>query len=152
MISALTSDKPVYVALHANHPNEFTPEASKACKALVDAGIPMVSQSILLKDINDNIETLSTLMRCFIKNRIKPYYLHHCDLARGTEHFRTTISEGQELMKQLRGRFSGLCQPTYVLDIPGGFGKVPVGPDYIQEKDGVCYCIEDYKGNIHHYK
>src|SRR3990167_6317608 len=97
MISALKGDKPIYVVLHANHPNEFTPEAMRACAALIDAGIPMLSQTILLKNINDNIEVLSTLMRCFIKNRIKPYYLHHADLARGTHHFRTTLAEGQRL-------------------------------------------------------
>lgn len=155
MIAALKCDKPVYVVLHANHPNEFTPEASKACAALVDAGIPMLSQTLLLKDVNNTIETLSALMRCFIKNRIKPYYLHHADLARGTEHFRTSISEGQHLMTQLRGRFSGICQPTYVLDIPGGYGKAPIGPNYIQAKKNehaeLCYCVEDYRGNLHDY-
>lgn len=147
MIDALKCDKAVYVALHANHPNEFSPAALKACAMLVDAGIPMLSQTVLLKGLNDNIETLSALMRCFIKNRIKPYYLHHCDLARGTQHFRTTIAEGQRLMKELRGRFSGLCQPMYVLDIPGGFGKVPVGPSYVDEEGN----IEDYRGVIHQY-
>ena len=158
MIAALKCNKPVYVLLHTNHPKEFTPEAVKACAALVDAGIPMLSQTILLKDLNDDIETLSTLMRCFIKNRIKPYYLHHGDLARGTQHFRTTIEKGQQLMKQLRGRFSGICQPTYVLDIPGGHGKVPIGPNYIHPEnnhsileDEINYCVEDYRGCIHHY-
>ena len=155
MISALKGDKPIYVVLHANHPNEFTPEAMRACAALIDAGIPMLSQTILLKNINDNIEVLSTLMRCFIKNRIKPYYLHHADLARGTHHFRTTLAEGQRLMKQLRGRFSGICQPMYVLDIPGGYGKVPIGPPYIgaQEEgdDEARYWVEDYLGNFHQY-
>lgn len=148
MIDALKCHQPVYVVLHANHPNEFTPEASKACAALVDAGIPMLSQTVLLKNINDHIEVLSALMRCFIKHRIKPYYLHHGDLVRGTKHFRTTIEQGQQLMKQLRGRFSGICQPTYVLDIPGGYGKVPIGPIYFNEKDD---SVEDYRGNIHQY-
>ncbi|TAK72010.1 MAG: lysine-2,3-aminomutase-like protein [Gammaproteobacteria bacterium] len=154
MIAALKCDKPIYVVLHANHPNEFTPEASQACAALVDAGIPMLSQTVLLKDLNDNIETLSTLMRCFIKHRIKPYYLHHADLVRGTQHFRTSIETGQQLMKQLRGRFSGLCQPTYVLDIPGGFGKMPIGPCYLQageKANEIAYHIEDYHGDIHAY-
>lgn len=156
MVAALKSKKPVYVLLHANHPKEFTPEAVKACAALVDAGIPMLSQTILLKDLNADIETLSTLMRCFIKNRIKPYYLHHADYARGTQHFRTSIAEGQALMKQLRGRFSGICQPTYVLDIPDGFGKVPIGPGYLtpdqENQNGeMQYFVEDYCGNIHSY-
>ncbi|MHB1946701.1 MAG: lysine-2,3-aminomutase-like protein [Gammaproteobacteria bacterium] len=153
MIDALKCEKPVYVLLHANHPNEFSPAAKKACALLVDAGIPMLSQTILLKDLNDNIDVLSQLMRCFIKNRIKPYYLHHGDLARGTQHFRATIAKGQELMKQLRGRFSGLCQPTYVLDIPGGYGKTPIGPNYVEMGlDSLTdYQIEDYEGQIHNY-
>ncbi len=156
MIAALQCNKAVYVVLHANHPQEITPDAIRACAALIDAGIPMLSQTILLKNLNDTIETLSTLMRCFIKNRIKPYYLHHCDLARGTQHFRTTIAHGQQLMKQLRGRFSGLCQPTYVLDIPGGYGKVPIGLDYIRAENNnrdneLHYCVEDYRGHLHDY-
>lgn len=154
MVAALKCDKAVYVILHANHPKEFTPEASKACAALIDAGIPMLSQTVLLKDINDDIAVLSTLMRCFIKHRIKPYYLHQGDLVKGTQHFRTTIEVGQRLMKELRGRFSGLCQPTYVLDIPGGHGKVPIGPNYIEPVLGEAegnYVVQDYQGNTHQY-
>lgn len=147
----LSESKPVYVILHSNHATEFTLEAKQACAALIDAGIPMLSQTILLKGLNDNIEVLSELMRCFIKNRIKPYYLHHGDLARGTKHFRTTIEQGQQLMRQLRGRFSGMCQPTYVLDIPNGYGKAPIGPDYIN-KNADCYVVEDYQGMLHEYK
>jgi|SRR5579862_5864338 len=153
MIDALRCDKTIYVLLHANHSKELTPEAIRACSAIIDAGIPMLSQTTLLKDINDNIETLSKLMRCLVKNRIKPYYLHQTDLAKGTQHFRTSIEHGQQLIKQLRGRFSGLCQPTYVLDIPGGHGKVPIGPNYMtceaHAKDN--YQIEDYQGNLHDY-
>ena len=152
MINALSSSKPLYIILHANHPREFTPEAISACASIVNAGIPMLSQSVLLKDLNDNIETLSELMRCFIKNRIKPFYLHHADLARGTAHFRTTIAHGQNLVKQLRGRFSGLCQPTYVLDIPGGYGKIPIGPGYLKEAEVEGqYLLEDYLGQSHEY-
>jgi lysine 2,3-aminomutase len=153
MIAALQLSKPVYVVLHANHPDEFTPEAVAACAALVDAGIPMLSQSTLLKDVNDNIDVLSKLMRCFIRNRIKPYYLHQGDLVRGSAHFRTTIEKGQMLMKQLRGRFSGICQPVYVLDIPGGYGKMPIGPNYLSKNCSAAdsYCIEDYQGEVHTY-
>ena len=150
MIQALKCGKPVYVVLHPNHPKEFTPDASQACAALVDAGIPMLSQTLLLKDVNDNIDVLSTLMRCFIRHRIKPYYLHHGDLARGTQHFRTTIETGRRLTQALRGRFSGICQPVYVLDIPGGFGKVPIGHGYISENEQ-GYIVEDYCGNLHEY-
>lgn len=154
MIAAIKCVKPVYVVLHANHPKEFTPEARSACAALIDAGIPMLSQTVLLKNINNDIHVLSELMRCFVKNRIKPYYLHQGDLAKGTQHFRTTIAEGQALMKQLRGRFSGICQPTYVLDIPGGHGKAPIGPNYIcpsHGANGVSYTVEDYLGHLHAY-
>jgi lysine 2,3-aminomutase len=133
--------KTTYAALHANHPRELTPAARAACARIIDAGIPMVSQSVLLRGVNDDVETLSALMRAFVECRIKPYYLHHGDLAPGTSHFRTTIEEGQALMRALRGRVSGLAQPTYVLDIPGGYGKVPVGPNYVGENE-----IEDING------
>ncbi|HSE76649.1 MAG TPA: lysine-2,3-aminomutase-like protein [Alphaproteobacteria bacterium] len=137
LLAALASDKAVYVALHANHPREFTPEARAACRRIVAAGIPMLGQSVLLKGVNDDPATLEALMRVFVANRIKPYYLHHADLAPGTGHFRTTIGEGQALMRDLRGRASGLCQPTYVLDIPGGHGKVPIGPAYLRPDGAV---------------
>jgi lysine 2,3-aminomutase len=143
LVAALRCDgKAVYVALHANHPREMTPEARAACARLIDAGLPMVSQTVLLKGVNDDVETLGALMRAFVETRIKPYYLHHGDLAPGTAHLRTTIAEGQAIMRALRGRWSGLCQPQYVLDIPGGHGKVPVGPGYLQggeveDPDGV---------------
>jgi lysine 2,3-aminomutase len=133
--------KTTYVALHANHPRELTPAARAACARIIDAGIPMVSQSVLLRGVNDDVETLSALMRAFVECRIKPYYLHHGDLAPGTSHFRTTIAEGQALMRALRGRVSGLAQPAYVLDIPGGYGKVPVGPNYVGEA-----VVEDING------
>jgi len=147
LIDALGADKAVYVVLHANHPREFTDAARAACRRLVAAGIPMLSQSVLLKGVNDDPATLEALMRCFVRNRIKPYYLHHGDLAPGTSHFRTTIAQGQALMRNLRGRVSGLCQPTYVLDIPGGHGKVPVGPCYLHP-DGT---VEDWRGVRHAY-
>jgi lysine 2,3-aminomutase len=132
LVAALrASGATTYVALHANHPRELTPAARAACARIVDAGIPMLSQTVLLRGVNDDVETLSTLMRAFVECRIKPYYLHHADLAPGTSHLRTSIEAGQELMRQMRGRVSGLCQPVYVLDIPGGAGKIPVGPNYI---------------------
>jgi lysine 2,3-aminomutase len=147
LVDALRADKAVYVVLHANHPRELTDAARAACRRLIDAGIPMLSQSVLLKGVNDDPETLESLLRAFVRNRIKPYYLHHADLAPGTSHFRTSIAEGQALMRSLRGRVSGLCQPTYVLDIPGGHGKVPVGPTYLRD-DGT---IEDPSGAAHEY-
>jgi lysine 2,3-aminomutase len=142
--------QPVYVALHANHPRELTKDVQQACAKFIDAGIPMLSQSVLLRGVNDDVEILAALMRNFIALRIKPYYLHHPDLARGTGHFRLSIEEGQALVRQLRGRLSGLCQPHYVLDIPGGYGKVPIGPSFVA-KAGDVWRTEDFSGEIHDY-
>jgi len=151
LIAALTaSGKTAYVALHANHPRELTPEARAACARLVDSGIAMVSQSVLLKGVNDDPETLAELMRAFVETRIKPYYLHHPDLAPGTSHFRLTLEEGRALVAGLRGRISGLCQPTYVLDIPGGHGKAVVARDMVHEKAG-SYTVSDFRGRDHTY-
>ena len=145
LVSALKRfGRAVFVALHANHPRELTPKAGAACARLVDAGIPMVSQSVLLRGVNDDAKTLEALMRAFVENRIKPYYLHHGDLAPGTGHLRTSLTEGQDLMRALRGRLSGLAQPTYVLDIPGGHGKVPVGPGYLADSDGGTRVTDPY--------
>jgi lysine 2,3-aminomutase len=138
--------KAVYVAVHANHAREFTPEAEAALARLADAGIALVSQSVLLRGVNDDAEALAELMRAFLANRVKPYYLHHPDMAPGTSHFRLSIAEGRTLMRQLRGRLSGLAQPTYVLDIPGGEGKVPVGPDYVGVGE-----VTDFRGGRHAY-
>jgi len=118
----------VYVAIHANHPREFTPAGRAALARLADAGIVLLSQSVLLKGVNDDADVLEALMRAFVVNRVNPYYLHHVDLAPGTAHFRTTIAEGRALMRALWGRLSGIAQPTYVVDLPGGHGKVPLGP------------------------
>jgi lysine 2,3-aminomutase len=152
LVRALRTEKATFVVLHANHPRELTQEARAACARLIDAGIPMLSQSVLLRGVNDDIETLGTLMRAFVACRIKPYYLHHADLAPGTSHLRTTITQGQDLMRGLRGRYSGLCQPTYVLDIPDGHGKAPIGPTYasVAAADGTML-IEDHNGGRHAY-
>jgi lysine 2,3-aminomutase len=152
LVRALRTDKASFVVLHANHPRELTEEARAACGRLIDAGIPMLSQSVLLRGVNDDVETLGALMRMLVECRIKPYYLHHADLAPGTAHLRTTIAEGQALMRGLRGRFSGLCQPTYVLDIPDGHGKSPIGPNYVSA-DGAeqTAMIEDFNGRRHAY-
>src|SRR5882762_3176436 len=156
-----------WVALHANHARELTGDVRAACARLIDAGIPMVSQSVLLCGVNDHAAVLEDLMRAFVECRIKPYYLHHGDLAPGTAHLRTTLAQGQELMRALRGRVSGLCQPEYVLDIPGGHGKAPVGPSYLLPQSSVGgeydaqqgreaqretrYRVTDYCGDVHLY-
>ena len=139
--------KAVYVALHANHPREMTAEVRAACAKFVDAGLPMISQTVLLKGVNDDPAVLGALMRAFVETRIKPYYLHQGDLAPGTGHLRTSVEEGRAVMREMRGRFSGLCQPTYVLDIPDGHGKVPIGPDYLARGGEV----EDPNGVSHPY-
>jgi lysine 2,3-aminomutase len=152
LIAALkASGKATYVALHANHPRELSAEARAACARLIDAGIVMVSQSVLLRGVNDDAEVLAELMRAFVETRIKPYYLHHPDLAPGTGHFRLSIEEGQALVASLRGRVSGLCQPTYVLDIPGGHGKAVISASAIEAAGGGCYTVSDFRGNEHAY-
>ncbi len=132
LITALKSRLATYVVIHINHADELTEAVKSALARLVDAGIPLLSQSVLLRGVNDSVETLTRLMRALVANRVKPYYLHQTDLAKGTGHFRIPLAEGQDLMRQMRGPVSGLCQPTYVLDIPGGHGKVPVGPNYVR--------------------
>ena len=168
MVAALkVAGATTWVALHANHARELSDRARAACARVIDAGIPMVSQSVLLRGVNDDAVTLEALMRAFVECRIKPYYLHHGDLAPGTAHLRTTLAHGQELMRALRGRGSGLCQPDYVLDIPGGYGKAPVGPNYLSQAnsffgtDSVSekgepvpesrYRVVDYCGDVHFY-
>jgi len=162
MVAALkVKGATTWVALHANHVRELTENARAACAAMVEAGIPMISQSVLLRGVNDDPATLEALMRRFVECRIKPYYLHHGDLAPGTSHLRTTLEKGQNLMRALRGRVSGLCQPDYVVDIPGGHGKVPAGPTYVsagnsfsQEREQASqarYRIVDYCGEVHLY-
>jgi lysine 2,3-aminomutase len=152
LIEALkASGKTVYVALHANHPRELTAEARAACARLVDAGIVMVSQSVLLKGVNDDPSVLAELMKAFVETRVKPYYLHHPDLAPGTSHFRLSIEEGQAIVAALRGRISGLCQPAYILDIPGGYGKAVIGENAIRKTGEGCYSVSDYNGGEHSY-
>jgi lysine 2,3-aminomutase len=142
--------KPTYVAVHVNHPRELTEAARAALARMADAGLPLLGQSVLLKGVNDTAETLEALMRALVEARVKPYYLHHGDLAPGTAHLRTDVATGQRLMRSLRGRVSGLCQPEYVLDIPGGYGKAPIGPSYTGScVDGLE--VEDFKGERHVY-
>lgn len=149
LVEALKSfGRTVYVAVHVNHPRELSGAARGACARLADAGIVLVSQSVLLRGVNDDVETLSALMRALVEARVKPYYLHHPDLAPGTGHFRLSIEEGQALVRALRGRLSGLCQPTYVLDIPGGHGKAPLGP---AAYDGASARVRDFRGRAHAY-
>lgn len=155
LTAALCShSKAVYVALHCNHPRELTGEARAALARLADAGIGLVSQSVLLAGVNDDVDTLEALMRALLAARVKPYYLHHGDLAPGTAHFRTTIAKGRALMRALRSRLSGLAMPTYVLDIPGGHGKVRIenGGVTSSTAEAGTYGIEDASGTRHVYR
>ncbi len=150
LVAALEAEKAVYVVLHANHPRELTDPVKRAVRRLVRAGVPVLSQSVLLRGVNDDAATLEALFRTLVAMRVKPYYLHHPDLARGTGHFRGDVADGQRLMRELRGRVSGLCQPTYVLDIPGGHGKVPIGPNWLH-RDDKGWVVEDPDGVAHRY-
>ncbi len=153
LVRALRIDgKATYVAIHVNHARELSAQARIAVARLADAGIPLLSQTVLIAGVNDSAQTLGDLMRALVECRIKPYYLHHGDLAPGTAHLRTGIAAGQELMRELHGRYSGLCQPTYVLDIPGGHGKSPVGPSYLEPRDdNGHYQVQDFNGRRHIY-
>ncbi|MDZ7905963.1 MAG: hypothetical protein U5N55_09495 [Cypionkella sp.] len=151
MLDALRARPTVYIGIHTNHVDELTPAARAALGRIADAGIAMVAQTVLLRGVNDDAATLEALFRALLTLRVLPYYLHHCDMARGAGHFRTTIAAGQAIMAQLRGRMSGMGVPTYVLDIPGGFGKVPIGPDYLTQGER-GYIVTDWQGQRHIYR
>ncbi len=138
----------VWVSVHVNHSRELSPAARQGLRRLAEAGLPLVSQTVLLKGVNDSAEVLEELFRALVRNRVRPYYLHHPDLARGTGHFRLSIAEGQEIMRRLRGRLTGIAQPTYVLDIPGGAGKVPLMPEFWDGERGE---VLDWQGRRHAY-
>ena len=146
----LALGKAVYVSLHANHARELTPSARAACRRLQARGIAMVSQSVLLRGVNDTPGTLGNLMRAFVETGVRPYYLHMLDRAPGTSHFRVPLAEARDLMRALRGHLSGLCQPTLVIDIPGGHGKVVVGADDPVIEDDTAVLI-DRHGRRHRY-
>lgn len=142
--------KTVWLAVHANHPRELTDEARAACARLSASGIHLISQTVLLKGINADVATLSALMRGFVETGIKPYYLHHGDLAPGTSHWRVSLREGKALIGELRGALSGLAQPTFVIDLPGGHGKVPIAP-LSCDIEGEGWRITDWQGYTHDY-
>ena len=152
LVAALRAEgATTYVVLHANHPRELTEHARAAIARIVDAGVPMLSQSVLLKGVNDHADTLEALMRGLVEARVKPYYLHHLDKAPGTSHFRCSIAEGQALTQDLQQRASGLAQPTYVLDIPGGHGKASLAAPAVRESDEGCH-VRDREGAWRLYK
>ena len=140
----------LYLSIHTNHADELTAPAQTAIAQLADAGVPLLAQTVLLKGVNDDPDTLARLFRALVRLRVRPYYLHHPDLAPGTARFRLSIEDGQAIFSALRGRISGLCQPTYVLDVPGGYGKAPIGPGYV-EAAGAALRVRDPFGGVHAY-
>lgn len=150
LVKALKAGRlPAWLVVHCNHPRELSAPALQALARLADAGIPLLSQTVLLKGVNDDAAVLAELMEALVTARIKPYYLHQCDLVPGAGHFRVPLPEGQALVAELRHRVSGLAMPTFVLDIPGGFGKVPAGPAYL-DPEGVI--VNDPQGGRHEYR
>jgi lysine 2,3-aminomutase len=142
---------PIWMNTHFNHPSELTPEAAEACRRLVEAGIPLGNQSVLLKGVNDRPETMEALCRGLVRMRVRPYYLFQCDLVRGVEHFRTPISRGIEIMEYMRGRVSGLAIPTFVVDAPHGGGKIPVLPTYIVSSSPTHTVLRNFEGMLVSY-
>jgi len=143
---------PLWMSLHFTHPDECCAETAKACALLADAGIPLGSQTVLLKGINDDAEVMKRLMHSLMRMRVKPYYLYQCDPISGSEHFRTPVAKGVELIRSLRGHTSGYAVPTYVIDAPGGGGKIPVSPDYVEGKDAAGnLSLTNYEGGAYQY-
>lgn len=152
LLNTLKRDKPIYMVVHINHAQELSDDVKSVLKKLGDAGCVLLSQSVLLKGVNDKAETLEALFRSLTALKVKPYQLHHPDLTPGTSHFRMSLKEGQRIVSKLQGRLSGHALPNYMLDIPGGFGKVPINASYVTALDNGDYLIEDPKGIQHHYK
>lgn len=151
LLSMLKKYQPVWINTHFNHPKELTPLALKACGEIVDAGIPLGNQSVLLRHINDNAETMKQLLLKLVKGRVRPYYLYQCDLSRGIGHFRTRVETGISIMKALTGNISGYALPKFVIDAPGGGGKIPVSYNYVQSIDDSQVVMRNYRGDIYVY-
>ena len=145
------SSKALYIVLHINHSDEITNQVKEKVKQIHNTGCTLLSQSVLLKDINDDASVLDKLFRELISINVKPYYLHHPDKAKGTKHFRLSLKQGMGIYQSLLGRLSGICQPSYMLDIPGGYGKIPINLSYVEEIGNGRYYIKDYQGNTHLY-
>lgn len=148
----LKKHHPLYMNLHFNHPDEVTPEAQKACEMLADAGIPLGSQTVLLRGVNDDPEVMKRLMLRLLRCRVKPYYIYQADLVEGTEHFRTSVEAGLEILRHLQGHISGMAVPKYVIDAPGGGGKVPVNPpDFVLDLNDKEVVIKNYENQVYSY-
>lgn len=151
LVNMLKKYHPFYMSIHFLHPDEITPEVAEACNRLADAGIPTFSQTVLLKGVNDDAAVMKELMLKLLKLRVRPYYIYQCDPVQGTTHFRTSVTKGLEIMEQLRGHITGYGVPTYVIDAPGGGGKVPVTPDYVLKREGGKTILRNFEGNEYVY-
>ncbi len=151
LVKILKKFHPLYMSLHFTHPNELTEESKKACSLLADAGIPLGSQTVLLKEINDNVPTMTALMHQLLMARVKPYYIYQCDPIIGSSHFRTSVKKGLEIIQGLRGHTSGYAIPHYVIDAPKGGGKIPLLPEYYLGKEGNEVLLKNYEGKIFSY-
>ncbi|MCJ7683974.1 MAG: KamA family radical SAM protein [Desulfobacteraceae bacterium] len=151
LVRILRQYHPLWMSLHFTHPDECTPEAYRACGMLADAGIPLGSQTVLLKDINDNVDTMRSLMHQLMQMRVKPYYLYQCDPITGSAHFRTPVAKGLEIIRSLRGFTSGYAVPTYVIDAPGGGGKIPLTPEYVAGREDGALLLRNYEKNLYRY-
>lgn len=151
LLNMLKKYQPIWINTHFNHPQELTPDSIKACAAIIDAGIPLGNQSVLLRGINDNTETMKELLLKLVKARIRPYYLYQCDLSQGLGHFRTNVDTGIEMLRSLTGTISGYAVPKFVIDAPHGGGKVPINPEYIITKDDKEIVIRNYLGISYTY-
>lgn len=151
LVRMLRKYHPIWVNTHFNHPGEITPESRAACERLVDAGIPVGNQAVLLRGINDSPLVMEKLLRNLVRMRVRPYYLFQCDLVRGVEHFRTPVSRGIEIMEYLRGRLSGLAIPTFVVDAPHGGGKIPVLPNYVISTSPTHTVLRNFEGMVVNY-
>jgi len=151
LLTMLKKYHPIWINTHFNHPNEIAPESERACTAIVDAGIPLGNQSVLLKGINDTPEVMKELLLKLVHMRVRPYYLYQCDLSRGISHFRTDVDTGINIMHELTGFISGYAVPKYVIDAPHGGGKIPICYNYVREKNETEIIMENYKGDIYRY-
>jgi lysine 2,3-aminomutase len=151
LLAMLKRYQPIWINTHFNHPNEITPNSARACGKIVDAGIPLGNQSVLLRGVNDNAETLKRLFNGLVQIRVRPYYLYQCDLSNGIGHFRTPVAEGMELMKQIRGFITGFAVPEFVIDLPGGGGKTPASLDYIVHMDDRGATLRNFEGKEYFY-
>ncbi len=151
LVNMLKKYHPIWINTHFNHPNEVTDDAKKACAKIIDAGIPLGNQSVLLKGINDNVETMKTLVTKLVQARVRPYYLYQCDLSQGIGHFRTTVDTGVEIIHKLQGYISGFAVPKFVIDAPEGGGKIPINYNYVISKNDKEVVMENYVGKIYTY-